>query len=155
FIEAFRKNPDLTLDDLAALRESATLADEIGAQDGGSKQVKYGNISLEQVGVQGVTPNSLVLSNNEVERGRFIGDFDDDSRKNVCFIGSDVADGLFPQVDPLGKDIKIGADTYAVIGVGRKIGSVLGQSQDNYVLLPLSTFFKAFGKRSSPTFLLK
>src|SRR3989442_106704 len=155
FIEAFRKNPDLTVDDLTALRESVTLADEIGAQDGGSKGVKYGNITLDGVGVQGVTPNTFVLSNVEVAQGRFISDFDEADRKNVCFIGSDVADGLFPQVDPLGKDIKIGADTYTVIGVAKKLGSVLGQSQDNFVELPLSTFFKAFGKRSSPTFLIK
>jgi len=155
FIEAFRKNPDLTLDDLAALRENATLADEIGAQDGGSKTIKYANISLDGVGVQGVTPNTFVLSNVEIERGRFISDFDDEGRKNVCFIGSDVAEGLFSQIEPLGKEIKIGADTYTVIGVAKKLGSVLGQSQDNFVELPLSTFFKAFGKRSSPTFLLK
>ncbi len=155
FIEAFRKNPDLTIEDLAALRESVTLADEICAQDGGSKSVKYGNISLDGVGVQGVTPNTFVLSSVEVERGRFISDYDDDSRKNVCFVGSEVAEGLFPQVEALGKDIKIGADTYAVIGVAKKLGSVLGQSQDNFVQLPLSTFFKAFGKRSSPTFLMK
>jgi len=155
FIEAFRKNPDLTIDDLTALRESVTLADEIGAQDGGSKQVKYGNISLDSVGVQGVTPNTFVLSNVEVAQGRFISDFDEADRKNVCFIGSDVADGLFPQVDPLGKEIKIGADIFAVVGVAKKLGSVLGQSQDNFVEMPLSTFFKAFGKRSSPTFLIK
>jgi putative ABC transport system permease protein len=155
FLEAFRRNPDLTVDDVAALRESVTLADEIGAQDGGSKGVKYGNITLDGVGVQGVTSNTFVLSNVEVSQGRFISDFDEADRKNVCFIGSDVGDGLFPQIDPLGKDIKIGADTYTVIGVAKKLGSVLGQSQDNFVLLPLSTFFKAFGKRSSPTFLIK
>jgi putative ABC transport system permease protein len=132
-----------------------TLADEIGAQDGGSKSVKYGNISLDGVGVQGVTPNTFVLSNVEVAQGRFISDFDEAGRKNVCFIGSDVADGLFPQVDPLGKDIKIGADTFMVIGVAKKLGSVLGQSQDNFIQLPLSAFFKAFGTRSSPTFLIK
>lgn len=155
FLEAYRRNPDLTLDDVSALRESVTLADEIGAQDGGSKAVKYGNITLDGVGVQGVTPNTFVLSNVEVAQGRFISDFDEAGRKNVCFIGSDVGDGLFPQVDPLGKDIKIGADTYTVIGVAKKLGSVLGQSQDNFLELPLSTFFKAFGKRSSPTFLIK
>lgn len=155
FLEAFRKNPDLTVEDLAALRESVTMADEIGAQDGGSKSVKYSNISLDGVGVQGVTPNTFVLSNVEVAQGRFVSDFDEADRKNVCFIGSDVADGLFPQIDPLGKDIKIGADTYTVIGVAKKLGSVLGQSQDNFIDLPLSTFFKAFGKRSSPTFLIK
>lgn len=155
FIEAFRKNPDLTLDDLVALREGTSLADEIGAQDGGSKTVKYGNISLDGVGVQGVTPNTFVLSNVEVAQGRFISDFDEESRKSVCFIGSDVAEGLFPQLEPLGREIKIGADAYTVIGVAKKLGSVLGQSQDNFVQLPLSTFLKAFGKRSSPTFLLK
>src|SRR5262249_21689574 len=155
FIEAFRKNPDLTIDDLTALRESVTLADEIGAQDGGSKQVKYANISLDSVGVQGVMPNTFVLSNVEVAQGRFISDFDEADRKNVCFIGSDVADGLFPQVDPLGKEIKIGADSFQVLGGAKKLGSVLGQSQDNFVEMPLSTFFKAFGKRSSPTFLIK
>jgi putative ABC transport system permease protein len=155
FLEAYRKNPDLTLDDLAALRESANLADEIGAQDGGSKAVKYGNITLDGVGVQGLTPNSIVLSNVEVTQGRYISDSDDADRKNVCFIGSDVAEGLFPQIDPLGKEIKIGADTYTVIGVAKKLGSVLGQSQDNFVHLPILTFFKAFGKRNSPTFLIK
>src|SRR5215471_383036 len=152
FLDAFRRNPDLTIDDLTALRESVTLAEQIGAQDGGSKAVKYGNITLDNVGVQGVTPNTLLLSSAEVAQGRYISDFDDDSHKDVAFLGSEVADGLFPQVDPIGKDIKIGADTYIVIGVAKKLGSVLGQSQDNFVQLPLMTFFKAFGKRSSPTF---
>ncbi|HKA22420.1 MAG TPA: ABC transporter permease [Blastocatellia bacterium] len=152
FLDAFRRNPDLTLDDLAALRDSATLAEQIGAQDGGAKAVKYGNITLDNVGVQGVTPNTLLLSSAEVAQGRYISDFDDDSRKDVAFLGSEVAEGLFPQVDPIGKDIKIGPDTYIVIGVAKKLGSVLGQSQDNFVQLPLMTFFKAFGKRSSPTF---
>ena len=155
FIEAFRKNPDLTLDDLAALRENVTLADEIGAQDGGSKTIKYANISLDGVGVQGVTPNTFVLSNVEIERGRFISDFDEREPQECLFHRLDVAEGLFSQIEPLAKEIKIGADTYTVIGVAKKLGSVLGQSQDNFVELPLSTFFKAFGKRSFPTFLLK
>jgi putative ABC transport system permease protein len=153
FLDAFRRNPDLTLDDLSALRESATLAEQIGAQDGGSKSVKYGNVTLDNVGVQGVTPKYAASFKR---RGR-TGPVHKRLRrrqpqKDVAFLGSEVAEGLFPQVDPIGKDIKIGADTYMVIGVAKKLGSVLGQSQDNFVQLPLMTFFKAFGKRSSPTF---
>ena len=148
----FRRNPDLTIDDLAALRQSVTYAEQIGAQDGGGKSVKHGNITLDGVGVQGVTPNTILISNVEVEQGRYISDFDDESRRDVAFLGSEVADGLFPQLDPIGKEIKIGGDLYTVIGVAKKLGSVLGQSQDNFVQLPLMTFFKAFGKRSSPTF---
>ncbi len=154
FLEAFRKNPDLTVDDLAALREQATLAEQVGAQDGGSKPVKYGNTTLEGVGVQGVTPNTILLSNVEVAQGRYISEFDDQSRRDIVFLGSEVAEGLFPDTDPIGKEVKIGRDLYTVIGVAKKLGSVLGQSQDNYVHLPLMTFFKSFGKRSSPTFRL-
>jgi putative ABC transport system permease protein len=152
FLDAYRKNPDLTIDDLSALREQVNLADQIGAQDGGSRAITYGNISLDNVGVQGVTPNTLLLSSTEVEQGRYINDFDNDSRRSVAFLGSEVADGLFPQLDPIGKEIKIGGELYTVIGVAKKMGSVLGQSQDNFVQLPLMTFFKTFGKRSSPTF---
>jgi len=155
FLEAFRKNPDLTVDDLAALRESVTLAEQIGGQDGGSRMVKYGNTSLESVGVQGVTANSILLSHVEVAQGRYVTDFDEDNRKDVCFLGSEVADGLFPGIDPLGKQIKIGRDNYAVIGVAKTLGTILGQSQDNFIHLPLQTFYKAFGQRTSPTFLIK
>jgi putative ABC transport system permease protein len=154
FLEAFRKNPDLTVDDLAALREQATLAEQVGAQDGGSKPVKYGNVTIETVGVQGVTPNTILLSNVEVAQGRYITQFDDENRRDIAFLGSEVAEGLFPDADPIGKEIKIGPNLYTVIGVAKKLGSVLGQSQDNFVQLPLLTFFKAFGKRSSPTFRL-
>ena len=155
FLEAFRKNPDLTLEDLAALRENVTLAEQIGAQDGGSRVVKYGNVSLDSVGVQGVTANTILLSQVEVAQGRYITDFDDDNRKDLVFLGAEVAEGLFAEADPLGKEIKIGRDTYTVIGVARKLGSILGQSQDNFVQVPIHTFYKAFGQRKSPTFLMK
>jgi putative ABC transport system permease protein len=155
FFEAFRKNPDLTPEDVTALRQLVPLAEQIGAQDGGSRQVKYGNVSLDGVGVQGVTPNLILLSNVEISQGRYISDSDEEAHRDVCFLGSDVVDGLFPNSDSLGKEIKIGNDTFTTIGVAKKLGSVLGQSQDNFIILPLSTFKKAFGKRTSPTFLIK
>jgi len=152
FLEAFRKNPDLTLDDMKALREMVTLAEQIGGQDGGSRPVKFGNTTIEGVGVQGVTSNTILLSNVEVAQGRYLNEFDDEYHKDVCFIGAEVAEGLFPGVDPIGKDIKVGRDTFTVIGVANKLGSVLGQSQDNFVQLPLNTYIKTFGNRSSSTF---
>lgn len=152
FLEAFRKNPDLTLEDLAALRELATLAEQVGAQDGGSRPVKYESTVLENVGVQGVTANMITLLPIEVAQGRYISEFDDQNRKDVCFLGAEVAKGLFEKVDPIGKQIRIGRDQYTVIGVAKELGSVLGVSQDNFVQIPLSTFYKAFGYRKSPTF---
>jgi putative ABC transport system permease protein len=152
FIEAMRRNPDLTLEDLAALREQINLADQIGAQDGGSRPIKYGNVTLESVGVQGVTANTILLSSVEVTQGRYLNDYDDESHRDVAFIGSEVADGLFPETDPIGKEIKVGRETFTVIGVAKKLGSVLGQSQDNFIQVPLNTFMKTFGKRSSNSF---
>jgi putative ABC transport system permease protein len=152
FLEAFRKNPDLTPDDMKALRETVTLAEQIGGQDGGSRPVKFGSTTLESVGVQGVTSNTILLSNVEVAQGRYINEFDDEYHKDVCFIGAEVAEGLFPGIDPVGKDIRVGRDNFTVIGVAKKLGSVLGQSQDNFVQLALNTYIKTFGNRSSPTF---
>jgi putative ABC transport system permease protein len=154
FLEAMRKNPDLTVADLAALRQTATLADQIGAQDGGSRQVRYENISLESVGVQGVTPNTILLSSIEIEQGRYFTDFDEENRKQVCVIGADVVDGLFPNLDPIEKVIRIGRYDYTVIGTTKRIGSVLGISQDNFIQVPLSAYFKDFAQRRSPTFQL-
>jgi putative ABC transport system permease protein len=152
FIDAMRRNPDLTLDDMTGLREQIDLADQIGGQDGSSRQIKYGNVSLESVGVQGVTANTILLSSVEVAQGRYLSDYDDENHRNVAFLGSEVADGLFPESDPLGKEIKVGKENFVVIGVAKKLGSVLGQSQDNFVQVPLNTFMKTFGKRSSNSF---
>ncbi|HKQ08809.1 MAG TPA: ABC transporter permease [Blastocatellia bacterium] len=149
FIDAWKRNPDLSLEDLAALREQVNLADQIGATDGTAHTIKYGNIVLENVGVNGVTPNMVLLTSVEVEQGRYLSDSDDESHRDVAFIGSEVAEGLFPDSDPIGKEIKVGRETFTVIGVAKKLGSVLGQSQDNFVQVPLNTFIKSFGKRSS------
>ncbi|HJQ22439.1 MAG TPA: ABC transporter permease [Blastocatellia bacterium] len=149
FIDAWKRNPDLTLDDMAALREQINLADQIGATDGSARSVKYGNVVLENIGINGVTPNMILLTSVEVEQGRYLSDSDDESHRNVAFIGSEVADGLFSNADPLGKEIKVGNEIFTVVGVAKKLGSVLGQSQDNFVQVPLNTFIKTFGKRSS------
>ncbi len=155
FLDAYRKNPDLTIDDLAGLRAGVTLADQIGAQDGAAQPVKYGNVTLESVGVQGVTPNLITLSNVEVALGRYFSDSDNDNRRDVCFLGSEVAKGLFPSTDPIGREIRVGRTKFMIVGVATELGTVLGFSQDNYVLLPLSTFLKEYGARRSLTFVVR
>ena len=155
FQEAYRKNPDLMMDDLYALRENITLAQEIGAQDGSSKPIKRGNNSVEGVGIQGCTPNMILLSNVEVAEGRYITDSDEENRRYVAYIGSEVATKLFASEDPVGKILKIGNDEYTVIGVAKALGTVLGFSQDNFVQMPMSTYLKVFGSRRSLTFVIR
>jgi putative ABC transport system permease protein len=155
FLDDFRKNPDLKMEDLYALRENVALAGEIGAQDGGSRVVKYGNTAVEGVGIQGVTPNMIYLSNVEATQGRYITDADEDNRKYVAYVGAEVATKLFPAEDPIGKALKIGKDEYTIIGVAKALGAVLGFSQDNFVHIPMSTYLKVFGNRRSLTFVIR
>ena len=82
-------------------------------------------------------------------KGRYFNKGEDDTRRNVSFIGADVADKLFPPINPLGQTIRIDGRAFEVIGVGKALGSVFGQPQDMYVAMPLSTFLALYGSRRS------
>jgi len=155
FLEAMRKNPDITMSDVDALREEVTLASYIGAQDGTSGTAKYGNETAELIGVQGATPEMINLGKIEVASGRYIDTIDENNRRNMVFLGYDVATALFPNTDPLGREIKLDGRPYLVIGVAKQIGTVLGQPQDNFVIIPLSNFIKSYGGRRSLTLVIR
>jgi putative ABC transport system permease protein len=97
----------------------------------------------------------VFMSQADPISGRYIVQFDEDSRRMVAFLGSEVADKLFGTLDPVGKEIRVDGLPYTVVGVSKTIGSVLGQSQDNFVILPLSTYLKVYGHRRSITIYVK
>ena len=146
FIEAQRRNKKVTLKDYDYLRDNLTLAEEIGALDGRNADVRVGRQNLEDVSVRGVTPSIANIFRETVASGRYITEGDYHRRALVVFIGTDIAEKLFPQVDPMGKTIYVAKLPFEVVGVAEKVGSALGQSQDNFVNMPLTTFFKIFGK---------
>jgi putative ABC transport system permease protein len=155
FIEAMRRNPDLDMSDVTAIEEQATLAEYVGATDGRSGDIRFGNELIEQIGIQGVTPNMVYMSQAEPELGRYISPFDEQSRRQVVFIGSEIAGRLFGSIDPIGKEVRVEGRVYTVVGVAKTIGSVLGQSQDNFVAMPLSTYLKVYGSRRSISIYVK
>ncbi|MDH4198671.1 MAG: FtsX-like permease family protein, partial [Candidatus Aminicenantes bacterium] len=81
--------------------------------------------------------------------GRHIQKQDEDRSRAVCIIGSEIAENLFPTVDPIGRWLKVGNTNFLIIGIGTKKGKILGFSQDNYVRIPLTTFMKTYGSRRS------
>jgi putative ABC transport system permease protein len=111
--------------------------------------VKYGSTTLFRVGINATTPNIADIEHLEVGDGRYFINSDEETRRNVCFIGADVAEKLFPVSSPLGQMIKIDGRPYEVIGVGKALGTVFGQPRDMYVSIPLSTFLAAYGSRRS------
>jgi len=67
----------------------------------------------------------------------------------LCDVGYDVVNKLLPGTDPIGKEIRVDTSECEIIGVGQKRGSVMGQSQDNWVILPLTTYQKSYGSDDS------
>lgn len=149
YLEAQRRNKKMTMEDFEYLRERLTLAEEVGAVGFTRKDVRAGREELEEVSVRGITPNGLAVSTEKVAYGRYLAAGDYERRTLVAFIGQDLVERLFPQVDPLGKPVWIDAMPFEVVGVAEKVGTVFGQSQDNFAYVPLSTFRKLWGEGST------
>jgi putative ABC transport system permease protein len=142
------KRKDITMDDYRAVREGCKLCSNVGAyafkQTG---HVKYGEKSLSDTRVWGMTPAVAVIRDIDIDTGRMFGASDLEHDAPVAVIGTDVVDNLLPGVDPLGKEIRVDGWVYRIVGVGKKKGSTLGQSADNYVFLPMTSWMKQYGTR--------
>jgi putative ABC transport system permease protein len=146
---ARRRNKDITLDDADALRLRGGAIHDVGAKADTLGEVKYGATSLSRIHISATTANIADIDRLEADAGRYFNKSEDDTRRPVCFIGSDVAEKLFPRADPLAQVIRIDGRAFQVIGVGKPLGSVFGQSRDKYVAVPLSTFLALYGSRRS------
>jgi putative ABC transport system permease protein len=143
-----QKRPLVTIDEYQRLRENMKTAVNVAATDDRVMDVRSGNILLESTDLTGVTPNYAEIRNMNLSAGRFLTEGDDLHHSPVCFIGTDVLKKFFPTVDPIGKTIRAGTNTYEVVGVATEIGSAFGQSQDNYILIPFSTYYKDWHKQN-------
>jgi len=146
---ARRRNKDIRLEDAEALRASGGAIADVGATADRLGEVKYGPTTLSRIHISATTANMADIQRIEAASGRYFIKTEDDTRRTVTFIGSDVAEKLFPHSDPLGQTIRIDGHVFQVVGVGKTLGSVFGQSRDNYVAVPLSTFLALYGSRRS------
>lgn len=140
-----QKRPLITREEFSNLKEGMRTTSQIAALLGTSSDVRSGNALIEDVSVQGVTPNYIDVRNLNVAAGRFLTEADQTHRSAVCFIGADLAKKFFSTVDPIGKSIRAGSHSYEVVGVAAVIGSAFGQSQDNFMYIPLDTYIKEWG----------
>jgi putative ABC transport system permease protein len=147
YLEAMKRK-DLTMDDYRAVREECKLCSYVGAYAFKlTGHVKYGEHSLSDTMVWGMTPAVAVTRDIDIDAGRMFGESDLEHDAPVAVVGTDVVDNLLPGVDPVGKEIKVDGWIYRVVGIGKKKGSTLGQSLDNYVFLPMTTWMKQYGTR--------
>ncbi|MFZ0521752.1 MAG: ABC transporter permease [Candidatus Acidiferrales bacterium] len=139
-----RKRPALGMEDLEALREGMKLANSIAGEQDTTADVRHGNDLSEDVNIIGATPTFAPIRDIDVSNGRLLTEVDEIHRSPVCVIGADVANKLFPGIDPVGKEIHAGQGQYLIVGVATPKGNVLGQSQDNFVMIPLGTYRNEF-----------
>ncbi len=144
FMEKIRRKP-IDYEAVELIRKGCPLIDKVSAHADRSATVKYGTNALENVDVSGVEASFIDINALDVVEGRFESEEDDLYRRPVVYIGDQIRETFFPTVDPIGKEIKIDGQKYTVIGVNKKMGSMFGDNQDNFVIIPLVVFSKQFG----------
>jgi putative ABC transport system permease protein len=113
------------------------------------RNVKQGDYQVSGIFIQGTTSDYPLISVVDFDEGRFFNELENRTAANVCLLGYDVADALFPTESPIGKEVMISGVHFRVLGVGARQGSFLGLfSLDSIVIVPLPTFKKFFSAKS-------
>lgn len=146
----YRNRKDLTIAEGEKLRAMTTLPAAVGISvDRGGRIVKYGNLKTNpEISLAGVNLDEILANDYTVSEGRGLSKADIDFVRPVCVIGSGIAEKLFINIYPVGQEIKVDGLVLQVIGVFEKKGSILGQSQDNFMVIPITLYEKEYGKNS-------
>ena len=142
YLKALRRNKPIRIEEYEYLREALPDYQAISAiaQLNPGPEARYQGHSIDEVTLMGITPSHVDIGREKALYGRYISDQDYRHNERVCFIGQDIVDKLFPAVDPIGKELFVGGQSFRIIGVADKVGSAFGISEDNFVFIPLGTF---------------
>ena len=142
---------DLTMDDAEALRtEAPSIVGVSPVRRMLASTVRYQDKQTDTPIMFGVTPYYEFVQSQYVATGRFINDIDMQDRSNVVILGVDVKQALFPYEDAVDKEVRIEGNPYRVIGVMEPLGNFFGQSRDNSIFVPITTFDKYYPDRPFP-----
>jgi len=149
--EKYRNRKILTVEHASAIEENATLVQAVGTSTWNWGQiVKYKDTKTNpDVVLIGATAGFQTTFNYFVNEGRFLSDTDVEHNRMVIILGLDVAETLFPHSDPVGQYVRVGPHKFRVIGTLEKQGSLLGESRDNRVIIPITAFHKLYGNQRS------
>ena len=153
--ERVRSNPRISVEDGEAVRKFSDNINAVAAQANSSARIAYGEEALDSVQVQGVSRDYIYFSTFNVERGRLINPSEIDRSRPLTVLGWQTAERLFGPADPIDKVVTIKGEHFRVVGVSEKKGSVFGQSQDEFAIIPLGEFQKMFGARFGMQLLVK
>jgi putative ABC transport system permease protein len=145
FLEMNCKNPQLRPAEYDFIKQHAQTLSDIGLESDKSVTVTQGGLSMTSVDLEGITANIPALTDIEAAVGREISESEVRRHAPVAFLGNDVAEKFFSGQNPVGKTIKVDGVSYEVIGVAKAKGSVFGQSQDQFIMVPVYSYLKTYG----------
>ncbi len=151
----YNKRKNLTYDQFVALGDGCRRCVMTGAQVSTTGKVVYGTKSSTSTSINGWTPTMQPMTALVIAAGRELTDADEKEGAHVVEVGYDVVDHLMGGSDPIGKEIRVDGNVYTVVGEGQREGSTLGQSQDDYVNMPLSTYRHSHGLHDTLTYYVK
>ncbi len=140
-----KRNPQIRREEYEFIKSNATLLKGIGILTSTQGRVTFAGGSDEDININGITSNIPDLNNIQVDVGREITENEERRHASVAFIGSDIRNRFFADRDPIGKTIEVDGLPVEVIGVANSLGSVFGHSQDNFVMIPIESYFKRYG----------
>jgi putative ABC transport system permease protein len=147
FERANRRNKNLLWDDYEWIRDNCKECALVGAQAGAQVDLQQDGQEFFGCITFGVTPAMVDIEDKEIVDGRFISPEDLTTSAHVCVLGNDIKEKFFPNVDPMGRNLKVAGIPMRVIGVEKARGSFLGDSVDRHIYIPLTTHGEIFGRR--------
>lgn len=145
------KNRKIEMPDVDAVAPQCNHCSEVGASAGSTTKVRFVDKEVTDINLYGHTANMSTIDTRTVEQGRYFTETEENRSSYVCLIGSMLVEQFFPGSNALGQTIRIGKDEFLVVGTFEKIGSVLGQDQDNFVVIPMQTYLKKLGSHTAVT----
>jgi putative ABC transport system permease protein len=155
FEKIIKRNKNIYPEDMRAVEDRCDGCEAISTTINSTDDVKRGSHTFYDASVSGVNADLPKIQELELAEGRFISNFDVSHAQRNAVIGYQIRNELFGSAEALGKEIKLGGDTYYVIGVEVQNGSMMGQSLDNKVYIPYTAFLKKYGSRQSIQFRVK
>lgn len=145
-----RNRKDIKIEEAKRLKNLLSDAQYVGAEQWQfGKVIKYGNRETNpNISVAGVTTDAMRTNNWNVDYGRDFRETDIDMSANVCVMGQEVVNKLFPNINPVGQSVRVDGKPFLVIGVLEKQPSLFGQSRENFIIMPITSWQTMYGKYS-------
>ena len=145
----FQKRKIFRIEDYRAVRDNCAECSDVGATIYSDATIVYNRHSSKDTGLRGYTWTMPALHNIDIALGRGFTPADEEHATHNVIVGYDVVDNLLGDGDPIGKEIRVDGVPYSIIGVGDRLGKTLGESQDDWVAVPITTFQQTYGANDS------